>query len=301
MSFLSRITVVCFTASYGVALALEIVRIFYRNPLRRILTLVFAAAGLFAHSVFLANRAVGATGAPLSSAFDWYLLAAWALVVAYLYLNWHYPQTASGLFVLPLVLGLIGMAKFADRDPFPQSHAGQIWGFIHGLFLLMGLVTVALGFVAGLMYLIQAYRLKHKLPSNGGIRLPSLEWLERVNSRSILISVFMIGIGFVSGIVLNMILSIAKSTKCPGAIRLSGAPARCSRGCLAAAIFSGVYRPARGGRKVAYLTVASFAFLVAALAIKLLIPSEHGGEKAKSEVGGPVVRSLSADALRYGA
>ena len=42
-------------------------------------------------------------------------------------------------------------------------------------------------------------------------------------------------------------------------------------------IFSALYRPARSGRKVAYLTVASFAFLAASLAVRLFVPSEHGG------------------------
>ncbi|HEY2759082.1 MAG TPA: cytochrome c biogenesis protein CcsA [Pirellulales bacterium] len=296
MSFLSGITVVCFIASYGVALALEVVRLFYRNPLRRILTLAFAGAGLFAHTVFLAHRAVAATGAPLSSAFDWYLLAAWALVIVYLYLAWQYPQMASGLFVLPLVLGLIGVAKFADREPFPQSHAGQIWGLIHGLFLLMGLVTVTLGFVAGMMYLIQAYRLKHKLPASGGTRLPSLEWLERVNHRSIVVSVLMIGIGFASGIVLNMVLQHRKIDEVPWSDPIIWTTGAMFAWLLAAAVFSGVYRPARSGRKVAYLTVASFAVLAATLGIKLLVPSEHGGEKTRVEAGGPLAQPLSEDA-----
>jgi hypothetical protein len=45
---------------------------------------------------------------------------------------------------------------------------------------------------------------------------------------------------------------------------------------LAAAVFSVVYRPARQGRKVAYLTVASFLFLAAVLAYQLMASSLHG-------------------------
>ncbi len=44
-----------------------------------------------------------------------------------------------------------------------------------------------------------------------------------------------------------------------------------------AAIFNVVYRPSRRGRKVAYLTVVSFGFLVVTLAIFLLVDTEHGG------------------------
>jgi hypothetical protein len=51
---------------------------------------------------------------------------------------------------------------------------------------------------------------------------------------------------------------------------------------LAAAIFSAVYRPARSGRKVAYLTVASFVFLALSLFARLLLPSEHGAQRNES-------------------
>jgi ABC-type uncharacterized transport system permease subunit len=286
MSLFSGITVVCFAASYGVALALEVTRVFFRSAIRGAVMLFFAAAGLLAQTIFLANRAMMATGAPLSSSFDWYLLAAWALAIAYLYLTLYHPRTAIGLFLLPLVLGLIGLAKFAPREPFPQSHAGQVWGAIHGLFLLLGLVAVAVGFVAGLMYLIQSYRLKHKVPTGGGVRLPSLEWLERVNSRSILISALMVSLGFISGIVLNMILQHRKIDEVPWSDPIIWRTGLMLLWLLAAALFSAVYRPARSGRKVAYLTVASFAFLAASLGVQLLLPSEHGAaasERQKTE------------------
>ena len=171
MSFISGISVFCFAASYMVALVLELTRMFFRSGVRGALMLGFAGAGLTAHTLFLGYRAATASGAPLSSAFDWYLLGAWALVVVYLYLTWYHPKTSIGLFLLPLVLALLGLSQFADQQPFPQSRAGQVWGMIHGIFLLLGVVTVSIGFVAGMMYLIQAYRLKHKLPASLGLRL----------------------------------------------------------------------------------------------------------------------------------
>jgi ABC-type transport system involved in cytochrome c biogenesis permease subunit len=282
MSFLSGITVFCFAASYSVVLLLEAARMFFWRGLSQSLTIAFAAAGLLAQTLYLAHRAITATGTPLSSAFDWYLLGAWGLVVVYLYLSWYHPKTSIGLFLLPLVLGLIGLAEFASREPFPQSPAGQVWGTIHGIFLLLGLVAVAVGFVAGLMYLVQSYRLKHKLPAATGSRLPSLEWLERVNSRAILISVLMVGVGFASGIVLNMVSHRSKIDEVPWTDPVIWSTALMFGWLLAAAIFSTVYRPARSGRKVAYLTVASFAFLAIALGVQLLLPSEHGTPRSES-------------------
>ena len=48
---------------------------------------------------------------------------------------------------------------------------------------------------------------------------------------------------------------------------------------VVAAVFGGLYKPARHGRKVAYLTVASFGFLMLALGTLLLVDTGHGGQK----------------------
>ena len=81
---LSGVSTVCFASSYAIAWALEISRLLFRSGVRGAIMLGFAAAGLVAHTAFLYYRAVNAAGAPLSSQRDWFLVAAWALVVVYL-------------------------------------------------------------------------------------------------------------------------------------------------------------------------------------------------------------------------
>ncbi len=49
---------------------------------------------------------------------------------------------------------------------------------------------------------------------------------------------------------------------------------------VAAALFNVFYRPARHGRKVAYMTVSSFVFLAFALGVFLLVDSRHGAPRA---------------------
>ena len=274
---LSRVTVFCFAASYAVALALEVSRLWFRSRFRGAVMLGFGAAGLSAHSIFLVYRA-SSEALPLSSEFDWYLLAAWLLAAIYLYLTLHFPRTAVGLFTLPLVLGLIGVAqRFADRVPFPQTRASQIWGMIHGSLLLLGTVAVLVGFVAGVMHLVQSYRLKHKLLPTQGFQLPSLEWLEHANSRATVFSALMLALGFASGMLLNLV----NRERTNGESLAWTDPVVWSSALLlvwmlAAAVFSLFYKPARQGRKVAYLTVASFLFLVLALGIQLASSSGHG-------------------------
>ena len=283
---LSGIKFVCFAASYAVALALEVSRLFFRSGVRGVVMLGFAAAGLLAHTIFLGYRvrdfyatyeAANPNASPLSSNQDWYLIAAWLVVVVYLHLTWFHPKVSFGVFLLPLVLALVGVAFVADPQPFPRDPASRVWGTIHGTSILLASVTVLVGLVAGLMYLWQARRLKHKVPAQKGLRLPSLEWLQRANSRAIGIAVTLAGIGILSGTILNA----TNRGRDAGFVPWND-PVILSTlvmfGWLAGSSAIGlVYRPAREGRRVAYLTVVSFLFLVIALGLVFLNDTQHGG------------------------
>ena len=269
---LSHVQIFCFLASYTVALALEVSRLWFRSGIRGIVMLGFVVAGLIAHTAFLYNSAVEAAGSPLSSNRDWLLLAAWVLVMVYFYLACYHPATHFGVFLLPLVLGLIAAAHFADPKQFLREPS-KIWGVIHGTSILLATVTVLFGFAAGLMYLEQAKRLKHKRRSYLKLRLPSLEWLQTANSRTMLASMLLVGIAVVSGIVLNLL----SGHRVPwndwvvlGTLALFGWL------LLHVIIGAFFYRPIRRGRKVAYLTLVNFVFLVA-LVLGMFIGTKHGG------------------------
>jgi ABC-type transport system involved in cytochrome c biogenesis permease subunit len=288
---LSGITILCFTASYAVALAMEVTRLFFRMPVRFFLIMGFMIAGLFAHTVHLWHRAQTglAAGVPLSSWYDWSLLAAWILTV--LYLGWaiRRPQSPVGLFMLPIILAVIGMAySLKNAQTFLRDQALQVWGLAHGVLLMMGVVVVSFGFVAGLMYLVQSYRLKHKLQANTLLRLPSLEWLQQANKYMLFHSLFLIVLGMGAGIVMNLIRTAGQ-----GFVPWSD-PVVISSGVLvawllASAIFEWTYKPAQQGRKVAYLTVANFAFLAIVLIMLATGASEHAPQQPAD--GDPAVRA----------
>lgn len=297
---LSGITITCFAASYAVSLLAEASRLLFRAPVRMAVILVFATAGLIAHSLYLIARTQvgGVHLAPLSNWYDWCLIGAWILAAVYLTLAVRRLENAVGLFLLPLVLGLIGLGfLLKDQPPFPRDAALGYWRTIHGLALLLGTVTVALGFVAGLMYLLQSYRLKHKLPPRPGLRLPSLEWLQRANKLSLLLSTIALGVGLLAGIVMN-------SGRGAGAVAWSD-PVVWSSGILflwltTASLFEAFYKPARQGRKVAYLTLASFIFL--ALTMIFALTGRHGAKRPPGVEAvqfwrrrDPLIKSLSVE------
>ena len=279
-----EIQIVCFAASYAVALALEVTRLFLRSGVRGAVMVAFAGAGLLAQTVFLAQRAAQ-TAVPLSSEFDWYLVAAWLLVVLYLYLMYYHPRAPLGLFLLPAVLALIGIATYvADPHPFPETRASMVWGSLHGVLLLIGTVAVIVGFVTGVMYLVGAYRLKHKLPPTRRFQLPSLEWLQRMNARSIGLAIILLGLGVLSGAVLNLVNHNKQAEYVPWNDPVVVSSLALLGWLVAVAGFNVLYKPARTGRKTAYLTLASFVILVLALGISLLGESGHAGSAPSSDV-----------------
>ncbi len=97
-----------------------------------------------------------------------------------------------------------------------------------------------------------------------------------------ILSVLLLGVGLVSGLVLNSIRSSATPT-----IPWND-PVVVSSGVLflwllAAALFNFLYRPARVVRKVAYLTVANFLFLARVIALV----RGYGGHAPTESAGGP--------------
>ena len=143
------------------------------------------------------------------------------------------------------------------------------------------------------MYFRQAHRLKLKLPPGLGIQLPSLEWLQRANGRAIVVSVLALGVGSLSGMVLNQNRLTADRLPWNDPTVLS--THLLFLWLLGTAIAGVFYKPARQGRKVAYLTVASFLFLMITLGVGLLLPTGHGGERHGGEVQEPETDGQAAD------
>jgi ABC-type transport system involved in cytochrome c biogenesis permease subunit len=212
---LDRITIVCFGASYAVALGLELVQLFWPRPIHRLVCLLFGAAGLLAHTLYIfVQRPI------LASQFGSLLFLAWILAVFYLSESIHYRQQARGIFVIPVVLLLTVWAwmigpstararAVAESDALLEE---LIWGYLHAGLLVLAAVGICIGFAASVMYLIQTRQLRAKVVPGHGLKLPSLERLERMNRLAInlafplLTAGVCIGIGlmFLSG---NQVLS----------------------------------------------------------------------------------------------
>src|SRR5688572_10648545 len=156
----SGISIICFAASYAVRLVLEAIGLRKRPAWLRLAVIATSAAGLVAHTLYLAYVAADASTEPMS-AMEWMLMAAWVLAVVYLAALFYLPRTPTGVVLLPIILALIGGSLFANREPLAAERSSDLWGLFHSVTLLLGTVAVCIGFLAGLMYVVQSYALKH--------------------------------------------------------------------------------------------------------------------------------------------
>jgi Cytochrome C assembly protein len=191
------ITHVCFGLSYLTVLVLELARQARPGAALRITSLLLGLAGLVAHTIFLVWHQP-----KLDSAYGSLLLLAWVLAIFYLYGSVHHRSPAWGLFVLPLVLVLVGLSlvyRGGGGEIGSWFSAEHFWGAVHGILLLAASVGITVGFLASVMYLVQAHRLRMKRPPLGGLRLLSLERLETMSRRAITLAFPLLTVGLLLG------------------------------------------------------------------------------------------------------
>lgn len=262
-----RITVFCFGASYALALVLELIHLLRPRPILRLLAPVAGGAGLLAHTLFLAVALfITPSESPLASQFGSLLFIAWIVAIFYFSGALHHRRQAWGVFVLPLVLFLVVLATAfrPDREgaSAPEWLRGErLLPVVHGLLLLLAAVGVCVGFVASVMYLVQAHRLKAKTLPGEGIRLMSLERLEAM-IRHAIVTAFPL---LTAGVLVGVVLLIPRWSQMESWLD----PRIISAGVLWLVFALLVYL--RYGyrlraRRVALLTIVAFALLVCTLA-----------------------------------
>jgi ABC-type transport system involved in cytochrome c biogenesis permease subunit len=258
---MDRITILCFLASYTVALGLEL--LYQLRPLvwLRWLALLCGAAGLTAQTIFLAVQRP-----PLIWQFGWMLILAWVLAIFYLIGSLHHRRLSWGLFVLPLVLALVGLGAAFGPPPESERSADKLlsfataWKTVHECLLLLASIGLCVGFLASLMYLVQAHRLRAKTLPSHGLRLWSLERIEAMNRRAIFFAFPLLTAGILVGMVLMWHDGLSGWTDprvlATGVLWLAFAGVVCLR-----------YGYHLRGRPVALLTIVTFVLLVGCLVL----------------------------------
>ncbi len=275
---MDRLSVLCFAGTYGLALACDLARFAVKGAARWYATVALTALGWLVQTAYLANRGWSARELPVTTVFESLLVLAWILVAIDLYLEIRSPKrVAVGLFLLPVVLATLAMAGRAPRAEWTDLHDGwrTFWGTVHGLLLVAGAVFTCVAFAAGLMYLVQSDRLKHKRPPRNGFNLPSLEQSERWNRGSITVAFPLLTFGILIGLVLMV-------TKRDARELLGWSDPKVVSTLALWVVFAGLlharYRPEWRGKRVMILTGVAFGFLAFAMVgVGPILPTGHGG------------------------
>jgi ABC-type transport system involved in cytochrome c biogenesis permease subunit len=250
------IQIFCFAASYGVAWLMETLHALRPRKSLIIVATVFGTAGLLAQTLYLIAQRVALDSQPGTL-----LYLSWILAVFYLCGSIHHRRLAWGVFVLPVVLGLIGLSAWRGLSSSPASaEVDPVWRMVHVAFFVFAAVGVCVAFVASVMYLVQARRLRAKTLPGQGLRLLSLERLEMMNRMGINLAFPLLTVGVVIGLALLF--------QERGRIQGWTDP-RIVSSILLWVVFAMVlylrYGRHLGGRRVAQWTIVAFVFLLCTL------------------------------------
>ena len=204
MEFASRISITCFAASYAVGMVHEILRIFWPTRPIRWLATGASLAGVFAHTLFVIAMAWHDGRVPIASQFQQLIVVSWLISLIYVYLLVRERRLAAGIFILPISLSLVLYATvWADRTQGVHDKF-KVLATAHGVLLLGAVVLVVLSLVAAGMYLVKNRQLKSGQLSRG-IRLPSLERLDKANTHLVYLAWPLLTAGIVCGFILRQL------------------------------------------------------------------------------------------------
>jgi len=225
--------------------------------------------GFALHTVFMFLRGRADGRCPLTNLFETQAFIAWAAVLFYLLIGSSYRVSFLGAFTAPLVLVICLAALLAHID---VPRAGQIsaspWVEFHAAIAILAYGAFALGFVTGAMYLFQERQLKKRQLSASFLLLPSIEQLDVITFRLIVLGFGMLTVGMIGGIISYQIVGHWTRPKIIWAVSVWLVYA----GVLAARLIWSLR-----GRKIAVVSMVSFAFMLVTFWGVNLISDVHPG------------------------
>jgi ABC-type transport system involved in cytochrome c biogenesis permease subunit len=123
----------------------------------------------------------------------------WLLALSYLYVEMTTDERAMGVFILPLLVALQTIPGFR---PGIEERAAVLQGPLFGVHvssLLFAYASFALACVIGITYVLLFKEIKAKHLGFFYARLPSLQVLDRMNQRAIVIGWIFLTIGMIVG------------------------------------------------------------------------------------------------------
>ncbi|HEY3885075.1 MAG TPA: cytochrome c biogenesis protein CcsA, partial [Vicinamibacterales bacterium] len=166
----------------------------------RLATTLLAAA-LLAHTYVIGMQTVEAGYAPLVGTTAAISAFVWLLGLAYLYVELSTDERAMGVFVTVL---LAALAVLPALNPEVESRPALLRSplfTVHVLTLLFAYASFALAFVVGITYVLLFKEIKAKHLGFFYTRLPSLQMLDVMNRRAVVVGWMFLTFGLAVGAV----------------------------------------------------------------------------------------------------
>ncbi len=158
-------------------------------------------AGALAHTFVIGMQTMEIGHVPVAGVTSTISTFVWLLALAYLYTEMTTDERAMGVFILPLLVALQAIPAFR---PGIEDRAEVLRGPLFGLHvssLLFAYASFALACVIGITYVLLFKEIKAKHLGFFYTRLPSLQVLDRMNQRAIVIGWIFLTVGIVVGAV----------------------------------------------------------------------------------------------------
>ena len=227
-------------------------------------TLLVAAA--LAHTFVIGMQTMEVGHVPVAGATSAISTFVWLLALSYLYVEMTTDERAMGVFILPLLVALQAIPGFRpgleDRAAVLQ---GPLFG-VHVSSLLFAYASFALACVIGITYVLLFKEIKAKHLGFFYARLPSLQVLDRMNQRAIVIGWIFLTIGMIVGGIWAAQARGGYSAGDPRVQAMSLEDPKIFVALVCWIVYSfelfGARRIGWGGRRTAYLSLLGFVIVL---------------------------------------
>ena len=150
----------------------------------------------------LVVRALELGTVPLVTSVEALFFYAWLLLVVFLLLVRRAAHRTLGIFLVPLatVLAAVSAAFMAPPQAVNELFRNRLFA-LHTVSLFLGYSALSVAFCAGVMYLLLFDEIAHKKVGRMFARLPSLDDLDRLGHRTVVLGFVLLTAGIVIGMV----------------------------------------------------------------------------------------------------
>lgn len=153
-------------------------------------------AGFILHTTAMLKRGFDIQHCPVNNIYEAMTFVSWTIVATYMAVGFFQRLRFLGAFAAPFLfaIGVFALMPGLDvREATPQFVRG--WVSLHASLILLAYGAFGLSSIAGVMYLTQEHDLKFDKLRAVFSRMPSVERLERVTSRSLIIGFILLTLG----------------------------------------------------------------------------------------------------------